>query len=147
MTKLLQLNPKPSFFYFRCRHGAYPFASKKWKFQTWFVNTISYSIHTLLQNANHATDHVNGVVVDDNRWSEVWQQMWNECWWWSVGVDGGWKLVGLSIDMEKAKVGSLDDMEVERMGSSDGACFGRGRCESGVRWWGTDADTTSNRAR
>ncbi len=55
--------------------------------------------------------------------------------------------MGLSIDMEKAKVGSLDDMEVERMGSSDGACFGRGRCESGVRWWGTDADTTSNRAR
>jgi hypothetical protein len=29
-----------------------------------------------------------------------------------------WKLVGLSDDMEKVKVGSPDDMEVERMGSN-----------------------------
>jgi hypothetical protein len=55
--------------------------------------------------------------------------------------------VGLSSDMEKVNVGSLDDMEVERMGSSGGACLGRGRCESGVRWWGTDAETTPGRAR
>jgi len=48
--------------------------------------------------------------------------------------------------MGKVKVGSLDDMEVERMGSSGGACFGGGRCESGVRWWGTDAETTPGRA-
>ncbi len=33
------------------------------------------------------------------------------------------------------------------MGSSGGACLGRGRCESGVRWWGTDAETTPGRAR
>ncbi len=50
--------------------------------------------------------------------------------------------MGLSNDMEKAKVESQDDMEVERMGSSGRACFGRGRCESGVRWWGTDIETT-----
>jgi len=58
----------------------------------------------------------------------------------------GYELVGLSSDMEKVNVGSLDDMEVERMGSSGGACLGRGRCESGVRWWGTDAETTPGRA-
>jgi hypothetical protein len=55
--------------------------------------------------------------------------------------------VGLSNDMEKVKVGSLDDMEVKRMGSSGRACFGCGRHESGVRWWGTDAETTLDRAR
>ncbi len=40
-------------------------------------------------------------------------------------------------DMKKVKVGSLDDMEVERVRSSGKACFGCGRCESGVKWWGT----------
>jgi hypothetical protein len=34
--------------------------------------------------------------------------------------------------MKKVKVGSLDDMEVKRVGSSGGACFGCGRCESGL---------------
>jgi len=48
--------------------------------------------------------------------------------------------------MEKAKVGSLDDMEVERIGSSDRACFGCGRHESAVRRWGTDAETMPDRA-
>ncbi len=55
--------------------------------------------------------------------------------------------MGLSNDMEKAKVASPDDMEVEWMGFSGKACFGRGRCESGVRWWGRDAETMLNRAR
>lgn len=54
--------------------------------------------------------------------------------------------MGLSNDMENEKVGSLDDMEVERMGSSGRVWFGRGRHESGVRWWGTDAETTPDRA-
>jgi hypothetical protein len=31
------------------------------------VNTISCRTHTLLQSTNHATDHVDGVAVDDNR--------------------------------------------------------------------------------
>jgi hypothetical protein len=45
-------------------------------------------------------------------------------------------------DMKKVKVGSLDDMEVERVRSSGEACFGCGRCESGVKWWGTNVETT-----
>jgi len=36
-------------------------------------------------------------------------------------------------DMKKVKVGSLDDMEVERVRSSGEDCFGCGRHESGIK--------------
>jgi len=61
-------------------------------------------------------------------------------------VDGGRKLVGPSDDMEKVKVGSLDDMDIETIGPSGRACSRHGRHESGVRWWGTNAKTAPNRA-
>jgi hypothetical protein len=108
------------------------------KFQTWFASAISCRTHILSQSANH----VDGVVVDDDQWSEIWWQMRNECWWWFARVHGGHKLVDPFDDMKKVKVGSLDDMEVERVRSSGEACFGCGRCESGVKWWGTNVETT-----
>jgi hypothetical protein len=116
------------------------------KFQTWFASTISCRTHISSQSANHVVDHVDGVVVDDDRWSEIWQQMQNECQRWFARVDGGHKLVDLFDDMKKVKVGSLDNLEVERVRSSGEACFGCGRHESGVKWWGTDVETTPNRA-
>jgi hypothetical protein len=54
--------------------------------------------------------------------------------------------VGPSDDMEKVKVGSLDDMDIETIGPSGRACRRHGRHESGVRWWGTNAKTAPNRA-
>jgi hypothetical protein len=36
--------------------------------------------------------------------------------------------------MKKVKVGSLDDMEVERVRSNGEAYIGCGRLESGVKW-------------
>ncbi len=35
-------------------------------------------------------------------------------------------------------MGSLNHMDIESMGSSNGACFGRGRHESRVGWLGSD---------
>jgi len=37
-------------------------------------------------------------------------------------------------------------MDIESMGSNGRACFGHGRCESGVRWWGSDAEITLEKA-
>jgi len=44
-------------------------------------------------------------------------------------------------------VGSPNDMDVKSVGSNGGACFGGGRCESGVGWWASHAETALNRAR
>jgi len=41
-------------------------------------------------------------------------------------------------------VGAWNEMDVESVGSNSGAYFGRGRCESGVKWWGSDVETTSD---
>jgi len=42
-------------------------------------------------------------------------------------------------------VGSSNDMDIESVGSNGGACFGRGRHESRVKWWGSNAKITSDR--
>ncbi len=55
--------------------------------------------------------------------------------------------MGLFDDMQKVQMGSLNDMDIESMWYSGGAYFGRERHESGVKWWGSDAKTTSDRAR
>ncbi len=52
--------------------------------------------------------------------------------------------MGLFDDMERVKVGSLDDMDAKMVGSGGGACFGHGRHESGVKWWSMDVEITSN---
>jgi len=57
--------------------------------------------YLVLQNVDHIANVVNGVIVNDNWQSEVWQWTWNECQWWFAWVDGGQKLVGPSDDMEK----------------------------------------------
>ncbi len=57
--------------------------------------------YLVLQNADHATDIINGVAVDNHWRSEVWRRTWNECWRWFAWVDEGQKLVGPSDDMEK----------------------------------------------
>jgi len=44
-------------------------------------------------------------------------------------------------------VGPLNDMDIESVGFSDKACFGRGRRESGVRWCDNDVETTPDKAR
>ncbi len=38
-------------------------------------------------------------------------------------------------------MGSLNDMDVESIGSNGEAFFGRGRRENGARWWGNDIKT------
>jgi hypothetical protein len=48
--------------------------------------------------------------------------------------------------MEKLKVGSPNDINVESVGFSGGAYFGHGRCESGVKWWASDIETTPSKA-
>jgi hypothetical protein len=46
--------------------------------------------------------------------------------------------IGGSIWWHGKGVGGVtNDMDIESMGLNDGACFGCGRCESGVRWWGS----------
>jgi hypothetical protein len=55
----------------------------------------------VLQNVDHVVDIVDGVVVNNDQWSEVWWRTWNECQQWSTWVDGEWKLVGSYDDMEK----------------------------------------------
>jgi hypothetical protein len=57
--------------------------------------------YLVLQNIDHVVDIIDGVAINDDQWSEVWQWMWNECQQWFVWVDGGWKLVGPFDDMEK----------------------------------------------
>ncbi len=92
---------------------------KKRKFQTWFVITIFCKTYTLLQSANHVVNHVDGVVINNNWWSKVRQQMWHECRWWSARVDGKQKLVGPSDEMEKG-----------------GVTWWHGLQKGGVKWWG-----------
>ncbi len=43
-------------------------------------------------------------------------------------------------------MGSLDDMDAKKVGSGGEACFGHGRRESGVKWWGMDVEITSNKS-
>jgi len=37
-------------------------------------------------------------------------------------------------------------MDIASMGPNGEACFGLRRCESGVRWWGSDVETMPDRA-
>ncbi len=70
----------------------------------------------LVEKCKYVVDHVDGVTVNDDRQNKVQWPTWNECQQCFVGVDEGWKLASLFDDMEKVNLGSLDDMEVERMG-------------------------------
>lgn len=44
-------------------------------------------------------------------------------------------------------MGSPNEMEVKSVGSNGGACFGSGRHESRVMWWGSDTKTMSDIVR
>jgi len=97
---------------------------KKKKSQTWFASAIFSKTHLVLQNANHAIDIVDGVVVNNDRWSEVQtmvcmggrrMEIGGSVWWHGEGVGGviemtwtlqGWGLMAKpALDLEGVKVG------------------------------------------
>jgi hypothetical protein len=72
MTKLLQLNLKPSYFSHEMHCATYPSTSKKREFSNMICKrNFLQNTYLVLQNEDHVVDIVDGVAVNDDQQSEV----------------------------------------------------------------------------
>jgi len=72
MTKLLQLNLKPSYFAGEMHYATYPSASKKREISNMICeHHFLQNTYLVQQNVDHVGDIVDGVVVNDDQQSEV----------------------------------------------------------------------------